>query len=42
VPALANVTDTKDALMAETAIARNLAIFGSPTFAVGREPFLGR
>jgi 2-hydroxychromene-2-carboxylate isomerase len=39
--ALANVTDTKDASMAETAIARNLGIFGSPTFAVGRELFWG-
>jgi 2-hydroxychromene-2-carboxylate isomerase len=39
--ALANTADTKDALMAETGVARGLGIFGSPTFAVGRELFWG-
>ncbi len=40
--ALANAADTKNALMAETDVARDLGIFGSPTFAIGRELFLGR
>jgi len=39
--ALANAPDAKNALMAETDIARELGIFGSPTFAVGRELFWG-
>jgi 2-hydroxychromene-2-carboxylate isomerase len=39
--ALANAADTKAALMAETAVAKDLGIFGSPTFAVDRELFWG-
>ena len=39
--ALANTADTKNALMAETEVARHLGIFGSPTFAIGRELFWG-
>jgi 2-hydroxychromene-2-carboxylate isomerase len=39
--ALANTADAKDALRAETDVARNLGIFGSPTFAVGSELFWG-
>jgi 2-hydroxychromene-2-carboxylate isomerase len=39
--ALANAAETADALMAETDVARGLAIFGSPTFAIGRELFWG-
>lgn len=39
--ALANAEDAKATLMAETAIARDLGIFGSPTFVVGRELFWG-
>ncbi len=39
--ALANAGDTTTALMAETDIARKLAIFGSPTFVVGEELFWG-
>ena len=39
--ARANASDTKDALIAETSIARDLGIFGSPTFAIGRELFWG-
>lgn len=39
--ALANAPATKNALMAETDIARELGIFGSPTYAVGRELFWG-
>jgi 2-hydroxychromene-2-carboxylate isomerase len=39
--ALANATQTKAALMGETAAARSLGIFGSPTFAVGHELFWG-
>jgi 2-hydroxychromene-2-carboxylate isomerase len=39
--ALANAADTKDALMAETGIARDLGIFGSPTFVIGSELFWG-
>lgn len=39
--ALANAADTKNALMAETDVARDLGIFGSPTFAIGRELFWG-
>jgi 2-hydroxychromene-2-carboxylate isomerase len=38
---LANAADTKNALMAETDVARDLGIFGSPTFAIGRELFWG-
>ena len=36
-----HASDTKDALIAETSIARDLGIFGSPTFAIGRELFWG-
>jgi 2-hydroxychromene-2-carboxylate isomerase len=39
--ALANAADAKDALTAEIDVARDLGIFGSPTFAVGRELFWG-
>jgi 2-hydroxychromene-2-carboxylate isomerase len=39
--ALANSEDTKAALTAETDVARELDIFGSPTFTVGRELFWG-
>jgi 2-hydroxychromene-2-carboxylate isomerase len=39
--ALANAADTQNALMAETDVARDLGIFGSPTFAIGRELFWG-
>jgi 2-hydroxychromene-2-carboxylate isomerase len=39
--ALANTEEAKAALMAETDIARDLGIFGSPTFLVGRELFWG-
>jgi 2-hydroxychromene-2-carboxylate isomerase len=39
--ALANSEDTKAALNAETNAARELGIFGSPTFTVGRELFWG-
>ncbi|HYA06046.1 MAG TPA: 2-hydroxychromene-2-carboxylate isomerase, partial [Xanthobacteraceae bacterium] len=39
--ALANAAETKAALQAETAIAKALGIFGSPTFVVGRELFWG-
>jgi 2-hydroxychromene-2-carboxylate isomerase len=39
--ALANAADTKNALMGETDVARDLGIFGSPTFAIGRELFWG-
>jgi 2-hydroxychromene-2-carboxylate isomerase len=39
--ALADSTDTKDALTAETEAAKALGIFGSPTFAIGRELFWG-
>ena len=39
--AQANAAETKDALMAETSTARDLGIFGSPTFAIGRELFWG-
>jgi 2-hydroxychromene-2-carboxylate isomerase len=35
--ASANSSETEAALMAETGIARELGIFGSPTFVVGRE-----
>lgn len=38
---LANSDDTKTALAAETDAARELGIFGSPTFAVDRELFWG-
>ena len=39
--ALANGADAKNALRAETEIARELGIFGSPTFVIGRELFWG-
>jgi 2-hydroxychromene-2-carboxylate isomerase len=39
--ALANSENTKATLTAETDAARELGIFGSPTFAVGRELFWG-
>ncbi|MGB8628090.1 MAG: DsbA family protein, partial [Xanthobacteraceae bacterium] len=39
--ALANAIQAKEALMAETGVARSLGIFGSPTFVVGRELFWG-
>ena len=39
--ALANSENTKATLAAETDAARELGIFGSPTFAVGRELFWG-
>ena len=39
--ALANTAETKAALMEETGVARDLGIFGSPTFVVGRELFWG-
>ncbi len=39
--ALANSETTKAALTAETDTARELGIFGSPTFTVGRELFWG-
>jgi 2-hydroxychromene-2-carboxylate isomerase len=39
--ALANAVDAQNALMAETDVARGLGIFGSPTFAIGRELFWG-
>jgi 2-hydroxychromene-2-carboxylate isomerase len=39
--ALANTETTKAALAAETDAARDLGIFGSPTFVVGRELFWG-
>jgi 2-hydroxychromene-2-carboxylate isomerase len=39
--ALANSAEAKVALMAETEVAKDLGIFGSPTFAVGRELFWG-
>jgi 2-hydroxychromene-2-carboxylate isomerase len=39
--ALANAADTRAALMAETAVAKDLGIFGSPTFTVDRELFWG-
>jgi 2-hydroxychromene-2-carboxylate isomerase len=39
--AMANAPETKDWLMTETGIARDLGIFGSPTFAIGRELFWG-
>ena len=38
---LANSDDTKSVLTAETDAARELGIFGSPTFIVGRELFWG-
>jgi 2-hydroxychromene-2-carboxylate isomerase len=38
---LAESDNTKAAMMAETDTARELGIFGSPTFAVGRELFWG-
>jgi 2-hydroxychromene-2-carboxylate isomerase len=39
--ALASAAETKADLMEETAGAKNLGIFGSPTFTVGRELFWG-
>jgi len=39
--ALANAADATTALMAETDVAKNLGIFGSPTFVMGRELFWG-
>mgnify|MGYP001283973703 CR=1 FL=1 len=39
--ALAHTAEAKAALMAETEVAKVLGIFGSPTFAVGRELFWG-
>jgi 2-hydroxychromene-2-carboxylate isomerase len=39
--ALANTSETNDRLLAETDSARQLGIFGSPTFVVGRELFWG-
>ena len=39
--ASANAADTKNVLMAETDVARELGIFGSPTFAIGQELFWG-
>jgi len=39
--ALAGAADTKAALMAETGIAKDFGIFGSPTFVVDRELFWG-
>jgi 2-hydroxychromene-2-carboxylate isomerase len=39
--ALANTVDARAALMAETEVAKDLGIFGSPTFVVGRELFWG-
>jgi 2-hydroxychromene-2-carboxylate isomerase len=39
--ALANSADANAALSSETSIARELGIFGSPTFTVGRELFWG-
>jgi 2-hydroxychromene-2-carboxylate isomerase len=39
--ALANASETNDRLLAETDNARQLGIFGSPTFVVGRELFWG-
>jgi 2-hydroxychromene-2-carboxylate isomerase len=39
--ALANSENTRGTLIAETDAARELGIFGSPTFAVGRELFWG-
>jgi 2-hydroxychromene-2-carboxylate isomerase len=38
---LAESTETRDALTAETETAKALGIFGSPTFALGRELFWG-
>ena len=39
--AIANARETNDALLEETRAARQLGIFGSPTFAVGPELFWG-
>jgi len=38
---LANTSEINSALMVETGIARELGIFGAPTFVVGRELFWG-
>ncbi len=39
--AAADSAETREALAAETAVAKDLGIFGSPTFVVGRELFWG-
>jgi 2-hydroxychromene-2-carboxylate isomerase len=39
--ALANASDANDSLLAETQAAKQMGIFGSPTFAVGHELFWG-
>ena len=39
--AAADSAQTREALAAETAVAKDLGIFGSPTFTVGRELFWG-
>lgn len=39
--AAANANEAHEQLMSETAVARELGIFGSPTFVVGRELFWG-
>jgi 2-hydroxychromene-2-carboxylate isomerase len=39
--ALANASETYELMLAETHAAKELGIFGSPTFAVGRELFWG-
>ena len=39
--ALANTVEARAALMAETEVAKDIGIFGSPTFVVGRELFWG-
>jgi 2-hydroxychromene-2-carboxylate isomerase len=39
--ALATTAEAKAALVEETDLARDLGIFGSPTFVVGRELFWG-
>ena len=38
---IANESETNHRLLAETQTAKHLGIFGSPTFAVGRELFWG-
>jgi 2-hydroxychromene-2-carboxylate isomerase len=38
---LANASDANDSLLAETQAAKQMGIFGSPTFAVGHELFWG-
>jgi 2-hydroxychromene-2-carboxylate isomerase len=39
--ALADSTETRGSLAGETDTARELGVFGSPTFAIGRELFWG-